>query len=909
MGCCGEAKSQADQDFGPKASRGCTDCWCTPVWFLACMIQFLVAWVAMKNGHPNHLIFGTDYQGDLCGSTSSFDSPNLNLQKGLQGDWSEYSYLWYPLDVSLLLKSNGDAIGGAGDVWNNAVKNAVCVKKCPRKGDIVYTYGKGKNGEEPPFSYDVEYESAATLRRCLPISVPAAVATRDSVGFEMRMEPIEWHERAIDDLTPRGAVAPIGAVDRAASGMDNGLGAWLCTSPSAICVNVPPGTYGATEDKSICESTCASSQGSGGLGLNVATQMMADIYDTLPVLGGSALLALAMGAGWLVLVRYYTYAVIMFSLLLVFFMLGGIGFLLYAHAPDAVAPKYWYYAAYIAWGTDGILMIFFLFFRKTIKIAAMVIMESGRVVLSEMRTLFIPVGTAFFSMIFTLFCALVYIYIQSMKKADMPGELAWVDYGNGTDWVAHHSHRTIQFMWWWNLFFYFWGTCFIADFAFMVLAIIGVYWYYSVESLDHQRKQGVKEEDLKQKEGPGITESVSVALFHHMGSLALGSFLVAVVKLVRFVMMKTKESIERRLGKRAAAALVCIIECMLWCIEKLVQAVTRRAYIMTAITGDSFFPSAWSALSLMLSNAVLVAATEFIETSTELIGKILMTSFGVVFCYASIEWWGFAPAGTQLYGPLLACALASYTIAGIYMNVLDTITSTILMTFMFDEADQSDDDLYMPGELKSTVGRIEKHGRVKTPFKVGEVLRLRHPSSGIKLGRKGQDLKLGKEESRVAFFTVYRTEPELEVTYMKEDELGKGLTHGYVAPRLPLPYLPAYNDGHAPHYTFMLKSHELHQNCKWYDPLLIIIFPIRLLLCMLTCGTVECLDPFHHDEDDESDDDGPTVAAIHPSAYGAGGAPSPQMGYGGGFGAGNYGGVGGGIGGGGVGVGGPTTYA
>eukprot|EP00756_Hemistasia_phaeocysticola_P020016 Hpha_TRINITY_DN15693_c1_g6::TRINITY_DN15693_c1_g6_i1::g.99343::m.99343/K15377/SLC44A2_4_5; solute carrier family 44 (choline transporter-like protein), member 2/4/5 len=847
MGCGGSKKTQAEMTFGADAPRGCSDCWCIPVWFIACVVQALVAWVAMHNGHPKHLIFGTDYQGDLCGSSDPFDSPHTDLHHGLDGDWSEYKYLWYPVDMKVLFGSNGDAIKGASDVWTKAAKNAVCVKKCPSKGDTVYTYGQAKDGTNGPYSYDVGYDSIATLRRCLPTSLPVGIAAREGGAIEMRMEPVRWEERVIDKTTARGAVAPTGAVDRAASAYDSGLGAWMCTSPSALCVNVPPGTYGAVEDQSQCEEQCSASQGAGGLALNIATQTMADVYESLPVVGYCAILALVMGAVWLILMRHSAYVIICISLVIIFSFLGGIGWILYAHAPAADTPKYWYWASYTVWGVDGILMLFFLIFRRTIKTAALVIMESCEVMLSSLRTLFIPIGTALVSVVFTLFCALVYIYIESMKKAELPGELGFIDdetKGQASGWVTTDAERTIKFMWWWNVFFYFWGSCFIGDFAYMVLAIIGVFWYYSAPSMEHQEKEGIPEEDRQEKEAPGICKAVSTALFHHVGTLAVGSFIVAVIKLIRFIFLKMKEQFEKRLGKNAARVVVCLIECLLWCIEKIVQAVTRRSYIMTAITGDGFFPSAWAALSLMISNAVLVVATEFIEASTAVIGKVLIMSFAVGFCYMAIEWWHMVPDGTQIWGPLLACAIASYTIASIFMNVFGTITSTILVTFMYDNDDQSDGDVYMPAALRNTVGKIEAHGKEKPPFKKGDVLRLRHPRDGIRLGRQGQDLRISgeHEDAQNATFTVCELEPMFEVQ----------VTNVAKAGHESLPYVASYNNGHAPSYAFMPESQE--RECKWYDPCLIIIFPFRLVLCLLTCGRVPCLDPFGGEDSDDEDE-------------------------------------------------------
>eukprot|EP01062_Namystynia_karyoxenos_P073552 TRINITY_DN70350_c0_g1_i1.p1 TRINITY_DN70350_c0_g1~~TRINITY_DN70350_c0_g1_i1.p1 ORF type:complete len:879 (+),score=253.37 TRINITY_DN70350_c0_g1_i1:85-2637(+) len=836
-GCCHEP--QYDElgnkvEYGPWASRGCSDCPCLVVFILAILLQSAVAWVAYRNGEPKQLIFGVDYQGDVCGDSGKHASPNVGLHYGLDGDWSDYRYLWYPIDMSKLI-SNGDLIGGTSDLWEWAMRNAVCVKQCPAKGDTVYTYGDDAEGNSPPSYYTAKYDSAATLHRCLPVSLPA-VQSKAGVAVP-RMVPVVWAERSIDRDSELGWEQPYGAVRRVAVGQDNGLGAWLCTSPSALCVNVPLGTSGAVADADKCEQQCAARTGASQLALNVATEAMGDVFDCMHIIGFVALIALAAGALWLIFVRFCAFKVVLVSLLLMFALIGGVGYIIYKHAPSADKPKYWYWTSYAIWGVDALLIIFFLVFRKTLKIACQVVTEASIIVMSSPTTLLLPVCTALFSLVFSLFCGAVYVYVQSMKHTHLPGMLenGLNAVGNSSTWVESNHQTTIEYMWWWNIFFFYWGSCFISDFAFMVLAIVGVYWYYSAPAEDVQREK-VVDEKVRSKEAPGVCRALCVVFWHHLGTLAVGSFILAVVKFIRFVFLHFKNTLAKRLGKNTAAAILCCIECMLWCLEKVVEAVSRRAYVITAIDGGSFLGSAWHALKLMVANAVMVGATTFIEVAMEIIGKLLITSFGCVFCYFAIEHWHLAPQGTAVWTPMAVCGLVAYFIAGIFMHVFETITSTLLIVFLHDQEDPEDGDAYMPSELRDILDKIEEHGKDQK-FKIGSKVRVRRPGDGLRLGDDGR-MTLTEETLSGLIFTVKKVEPEFLVEHEGTD----------------YSYLPKYNLDRSAELSFV--DEKTQQGCRWYDPFLCILFPFRLVLCVLTCGAIKCLNPFGSDDEEDPEDAG-----------------------------------------------------
>ena len=104
-------------------------------------------------------------------------------------------------------------------------------------------------------------------------------------------------------------------------------------------------------------------------------------------------------------------------------------------------------------------------------------------------------------------------------------------------------------------------------------------------------------------------ESLRRTVRYHLGSVAAGSFVVAVVQFIRLVLeyinRKTKQAQEHN---QALKFLMCCFRCCAWYTEQVVTFVNRNAYIMIAVKGTGYCPSAMRAVALIVQNALRLAA-------------------------------------------------------------------------------------------------------------------------------------------------------------------------------------------------------------------------------------------------------------------------------------------------------------
>ena len=64
----------------------------------------------------------------------------------------------------------------------------------------------------------------------------------------------------------------------------------------------------------------------------------------------------------------------------------------------------------------------------------------------------------------------------------------------------------------------------------------------------------------------------------HAGSIAFGALIIAVVQLMRVILAYIQKKLKGKTGK-VAEVLLCLLQCCLWCFEKILRYINRQAYI------------------------------------------------------------------------------------------------------------------------------------------------------------------------------------------------------------------------------------------------------------------------------------------------------------------------------------------
>ena len=143
------------------------------------------------------------------------------------------------------------------------------------------------------------------------------------------------------------------------------------------------------------------------------------------------------------------------------------------------------------------------------------------------------------------------------------------------------------------------------------MAIAGAvcFWYFTTNK-SHKRRV------------PVMT-GLKTTLMKHMGSVAFGSMIIAIVQLLRAILAyidrKSKDVQKKNVVIRYVFK---CLACCLWCFEKCVKYVSTNAYILVAMKGKSFCSSAVEAVGIIIRNIARVGTLNTITTFLFVIGKV-----------------------------------------------------------------------------------------------------------------------------------------------------------------------------------------------------------------------------------------------------------------------------------------------
>jgi len=216
-----------------------------------------------------------------------------------------------------------------------------------------------------------------------------------------------------------------------------------------------------------------------------------------------------------------------------------------------------------------------------------IIKASGRFVNDNLLILLVPVINTIIALSLLILWFVGVIYLYSVGTVTQNTTYPWSN-------VAWESFTEGAF--YFNLFFGLWVLAFMVSFNVFVIASATVIWFF-----DQGKGQ---EAGSKSKKNPCCT-GYCWAIGWHMGSIAFGSFILAVIWAIQIIMAY----IDRKM-KNAQAANKCIacmfkcVHCCLACFERFIQFLNKQAYIQVALTNSSFCSSAWKAFVIILSHMI-----------------------------------------------------------------------------------------------------------------------------------------------------------------------------------------------------------------------------------------------------------------------------------------------------------------
>ena len=193
---------------------------------------------------------------------------------------------------------------------------------------------------------------------------------------------------------------------------------------------------------------------------------------------------------------------------------------------------------------------------------------------------------------------------------------------------------------------------------------------------------------------------------YHLGSVALGSLLVAIVQFLRILLWYFTKRARQTKAPAFLQYIFACIQCCLGCVEKIFKWINKNAYIHIAINGTSFCTSAATAFGLVVRNALRTLAVDFVSDFVLFLGKLAVSAAIFFASWAILQWRQTELNLNYTFAPAIIIAVEAYVISHIFMGVYHMVIDTIFLCFL-EDAERNDGSAekpyFMPDSLRRQI--------------------------------------------------------------------------------------------------------------------------------------------------------------------------------------------------------------
>ncbi|XP_072015999.1 choline transporter-like protein 2 isoform X1 [Amphiura filiformis] len=723
----GERKKYDPTFHGPTEDRSCTDIICCLLFFVFVIGMVGLGGYAYYSGDPLTLIYATDYQGNVCGKTPGFE----------QKPFLFYFDLLECFDTTTIVTSN-------------CPSTKICLERCPRETFAPFTLllldrlGEAAADAGLPDQVGLDIpDSEWDKMMCEYAFDPKAEYTDPVSPYFNNLDKIFEDKRCAayylksEPLFERCIPGFLVSNESSVAEIFEEVTGYIATSDTVNEINITTTDIERTFQRVV--NTFLDLRG-----------FLEFLYQDFISSWWLILIGLAIGMAlsliWIILMRWIAGPMVWGSIFLIYGVLGVGMYFCYKQYFDLedmrVSDPTFAFLATLSdflrlqktWLTFGIilLVIFLVILLVTlclcnrIRLAVQLIAEASKAVGNMMSTLFFPIIPFFLQVIIYSLWAIIAVYLATSHEVRYEVYNAPPDFAieNGTECVYETFNATyntngttatcvfvsyslptyttyLQFV---NLFGLFWISNFIIALGQVTLAgaFASYFWAYD-----------------KSNDVPALPllRSFWWAIRYHLGSIAFGSLIIAIVKIIRVLLEYVQLQLKGKTNNVAKFLITCL-QCCFWCLEKFLKFLNKNAYILVAIYGKNFCTSAKDAFFLLMRNIIRVAVINKITDFLLLLGTLCIVGLVTVayFFYFSMQITFIndivpVPELHYYWAVIIVISLGVFCIARGFFSVFDMAVDTMFLSFLEDSERHDgspEKPYYMSKDLMQIVGKKNK---------------------------------------------------------------------------------------------------------------------------------------------------------------------------------------------------------
>lgn len=344
---------------------------------------------------------------------------------------------------------------------------------------------------------------------------------------------------------------------------------------------------------------------------------------------------------------------------------------------------------------SGLYFCVMIVLRKRINLAVGVIQQAALAMESMPTLLVVPVLQAIGLCCFLAPWLTYLLFLASSGEVEKYEKIVTINDQSYTATYSQYTYsKNAKYIFLYMLFTWFWTSEFLVAFGQLVVAMSFAGWYFTRD------KSQVGAETVR-----WAFQQVGV---YHLGTAAFGSLIIAVVKTIRVVIAYIQKKAQKS-GNVVLQYIMCMLGCLMWCLEKILKFINKHAYIITAIYGYSFCHAARKGFFLLLRNILRVAAVNMISGLMMFVWKFSIPVLVTFVTYLAVTYGYDTDTGaSDIIAPLVITFFISYWVACMFLDIFAMGIETILFCFIADEEMFAPEHRFADGELTELIHNTAK---------------------------------------------------------------------------------------------------------------------------------------------------------------------------------------------------------
>jgi solute carrier family 44 protein 1 (choline transporter-like protein) len=401
------------------------------------------------------------------------------------------------------------------------------------------------------------------------------------------------------------------------------------------------------------------------------TNAIAQAKENKDALIISAVASVVLGFGWIQMMKMFTTEFVYGTLVVgVLAVIGLGGYVLNMGLEQGQHDIQ--IVAYVIFGLAALLTLLIIFLRKKIALTCAMIKEACRGV--QHNTMLFPalviIVVAFLA--FAAFWVSSFVYLWSIPDDSVPVDTK----------VGPQFNERVRNLMLYQVFAFFWVTAFLSAVYQHVVAGSVSGWYFSRDVMAANKPR----------------ETAFSSLFHAVttsfGSLAFGSLVLAFIQFLNFLLELSKKSNTKN---RFLVCLINGLQCLLGCIQGIVQYINKFAYIHVAMHGYSFCKAARECFDLISRNFFSAVIMDTITGFVLFVGKALFTALCTIITIGILD----AQDRPLTSVTLALTVIISFSVLHIVSHVIGVSVDTVFVCYLEDLEMNKGENLYISPDLHS----------------------------------------------------------------------------------------------------------------------------------------------------------------------------------------------------------------